>query len=232
MNSSNKPKLTIEALILSAKEFCGSVSERVFPEMYGVTDGKAVGTFIEHLFQDFLKECYIVNIGNSARGIDLPSEEICTDIKATSYVQPQSSCPFKDAKQKIWGLGYNLLLFVYAKSDLAKQRVAAFKFVSCAFISKERTGDFQTTSRLREIVKNNGNIDDIVAYLYDRNLPADEMTLREIAEKVLKNPPLVGYLTISNALQWRLQYQRIVDLTENVSGIRKITGKERKNEKE
>ena len=31
-----------------------------------------------------------------------------------------------------------------------------------------------------------------------------------------------GYLTISNALQWRLQYQRIVTLTEDISGISKI----------
>ncbi len=29
----------------------------------------------------------------------------------------------------------------------------------------------------------------------------------------------MGYLTISNALQWRLQYSRIVNLTETVSGI-------------
>ena len=34
-------------------------------------------------------------------------------IKVTSIKQPQSSCPFKDAKQKVFGLGYNLLVFVY-----------------------------------------------------------------------------------------------------------------------
>ena len=39
----------------------------------------------------------------SAKGIDLPSVEINTDIKVTSIKQPQSSCPFKDAKQKIFG---------------------------------------------------------------------------------------------------------------------------------
>lgn len=34
--------------------------------------------------------------------------------------------------------------------------------------------------------------------------------------------PEDGYLTISNALQWRLQYQRIVTLTDEVKGITKI----------
>ena len=197
----------------------------VFLKCSGLRMERRWGTFIEHRFQEYLRSKYSIEIGNSARGIDLPSPDICTDIKTTSYVQPQSSCPFKDAKQKIWGLGYNLLLFVYKKQDVLSARVSKFDFVSCAFVSKERTGDFQMTTRLREIVDNNGNVDDISAYLFDRNLPADETTIREIAEKILKAPPPIGYLTISNALQWRLQYQRIVDLKEPVDGINKITDK-------
>ena len=43
-----------------------------------------------------------------------------------------------------------------------------------------------------------------------------------MAEEILKNPPLIGYLTISNALQWRLQYGRIVSLNEDVDGITTI----------
>jgi hypothetical protein len=39
---------------------------------------------------------------------------------------------------------------------------------------------------------------------------------------ILKNPPKQGYLTISNALQWRLQYQRVVSLNKSVHGIHKI----------
>ena len=45
----------------------------------------------------------------------MPGENIYTDIKAISITQPQSSCPFKNARQKIYGLGYNLLVFVYDK---------------------------------------------------------------------------------------------------------------------
>jgi hypothetical protein len=62
-------------------------------------------------------EKHTVKVGSSALGIDLPSEDILTDIKVTSVKQPQSSCPFRDAKQKIFGLGYNLLIFVYDKKD-------------------------------------------------------------------------------------------------------------------
>lgn len=54
--------------------------------------------------------------GNSASGIDLPG--LGVDIKVTSIKQPQSSCPFKSASQKIFGLDYHLLVFVYESNDL------------------------------------------------------------------------------------------------------------------
>lgn len=122
----------------------------------------------------------------------------------------------------MYGVGYNLLVFVYDKKDEQETKTATLNFVSCSFISKERTGDYTTTYRLREMIKDRANVEDIVAYFNDRHIPADEMTLKNLAEQVLQNPPEQGYLTISNALQWRLQYQRIVSLTGDIAGISKI----------
>lgn len=189
-------------------------------ELFGVTDGKAIGTFVEHLFQRFLFEKYDIEVGNSASGLDLPSAS--TDIKVTSIRQPQSSCPFKDSKQKIFGLGYNLLVFVYQKRDNSRIKKGCLDFVSCIFIDKSRTGDYQTTTGLRHIIANNGNRDDVFAFLAERHIPADETTLYQMAGDILANPPDIGYLTISNALQWRLQYGRVVCLQEEVPGIDKI----------
>ena len=217
-----KEKLTIERLIQEAQIFCVEQSKFQHKELYGVTDGKAVGTLIEHKFQTHLNDKYELLVGSSARGIDLPSDDILTDIKVTSIRQPQSSCPFKDAKQKIFGLGYNLLVFVYDKTDDSTTQSANLNFVSCSFVHKERTADYTTTYRLREMVNDGGNEADIVAYLQDKNIPADEITLTKIAEQILQTPPEQGYLTISNALQWRLQYQRIVALTDDIPGIEKI----------
>ncbi len=217
-----KEKLTIEILIEEAQTFCVEQSKFQHSELYGVTDGKAVGTLIEHKFQKQLNEKYQVLLGSSAKGIDLPSDDIQTDIKVTSIKQPQSSCPFKDAKQKIFGLGYNLLVFVYDKADDPTTQTATLNFVSCSFVHKERTADYTTTYRLREMLKDGANEADIVAYLQDKNIPADEITLAKVAEQILQTPPEQGYLTISNALQWRLQYQRIVALTDDIQGIDKI----------
>lgn len=220
-----KEKLTIEKLKAEAKAFCIAESKIKNKDLFGVTDGKAVGTHIEHKFQEHLNKKYKTTIGSSANGIDLPSDDIQTDIKVTSIKQPQSSCPFKNAKQKIFGLGYNLLVFVYKKDDDSRTKTAILDFVNCSFISKERTADFTTTFRLREMVKDKANVEDIVAYLNDKNIPADEITLNKLAKQIFKSPPLQGYLTISNALQWRLQYQRIVTLTEKVDGISKVVDK-------
>lgn len=215
-----KNQLTIEALINEAEKFCVKNSGVYKPELYGVTDGKAVGTFVEHLFQEYLAERYDLTVGNSASGLDLPS--VNTDIKVTSIKQPQSSCPFKDSKQKIFGLGYNLLVFVYKKHDDSKRKNGMLEFVSCSFIDKSRTADFQTTTGIHKIISNQGNQDDIFAFLVDHNIPSDEVSLYKIAEEILNNPPQIGYLTISNALQWRLQYGRIVALVDNVVGIKQI----------
>lgn len=217
-----KEKLTIEKLIQEAQCFCVEQSKIQHKELYGVTDGKAVGTLIEHKFQMHLQEKYELTVGSSAKGIDLPSDDILTDIKVTSIKQPQSSCPFKDAKQKIFGLGYNLLVFVYDKTDDFKNQIAILNFVSCSFVSKERTADYTTTYRLRQMVSDQANEADIIGYLQDKNIPADDITLSEIAKHILKTPPEQGYLTISNALQWRLQYQRIVSLIEDIPGVEKI----------
>ena len=217
-----KKKLTKKNLVKEAHVFCLAQSKIQHKELFGITDGKAVGTLIEQKFQKHLNDKYKVTIGSSASGIDLPSSDILTDIKVTSIKQPQSSCPFKDAKQKIFGLGYNLLVFVYDKVDNPKTKTANLNFVNCSFVSRERTADYTTTYRLREMVKDKANSADIIAYLSDKNIPADEITLSKLSELIIQTPPEQGYLTISNALQWRLQYQRIVTLEKDVRGITKI----------
>jgi hypothetical protein len=179
-----------------------------------------VGTFIEHKFRDWLEAKYTTLAGNSASGIDLPAVE--TDIKVTSIRQPQSSCPFSSARQKIFGLGYHLLVFVYEKTDKPRTKLSTLKFVRCAFVSKQRTADYQTTRGILDILKRKGNHDDLAAFLSDRNLPGDEIVYNALADEILKTPPELGYLTISNALQWRLQYGRIVAMTGAAPGITKI----------
>lgn len=88
--------MTIDQLIQAAKEFCVTEDNLYYTELFGVTDGKAIGTFVEHKFQSFLIDRYEYQVGNSAKGLDLPS--LNTDIKVTSIKQPQSSCPFKNSK--------------------------------------------------------------------------------------------------------------------------------------
>ena len=48
-------------------------------------------------------------------------------------------------------------------------------------------------------------------FFAERMFPVDDIEANRLAEEVLANPPEVGYLTVSNALQWRLQYRRAIE---------------------
>lgn len=215
-----KLALTTDLLCMEAEAFSQLESTHAEPSLYGVTDGKAVGTYLEHKFRQFLKDRYEFQLGNSANGIDLP--EIGVDIKVTSIRQPQSSCPFKSARQKVFGLGYGLIVFVYDKADDAVGKLATLRMTNTVFVEARRTADFQMTRGLRQILDNQGNAEDLMAFMNDRNLPVDEIELKNLAEEILVNRPEQGYLTISNALQWRLQYGRAITSAGVESGVRSI----------
>lgn len=215
-----KVPLTVEILKVEAKTFAQIESEHKEPTLYGVTDGKAIGTYFEHKFWSYLHQKYDFKEGSSASGIDFPELEV--DMKVTSIRQPQSSCPFRTAQQKVYGLGYSLLVFVYEKTDDPQTSTGNLNVLHTIFVSKERTADFQTTTGLRRILENEGNKDDIIAFIEERRLPLDEIEASVLADEILANPPEVGYLTISNALQWRLQYGRVIEKAGLVAGVERL----------
>lgn len=212
--------LTVQLLQREATRFAKAQSKHAEPSLFGVTDGKAIGTYLEHRFQAHLQSQYTYGPGNSAKGIDFP--ELGVDMKVTSIRQPQSSCPFKSARQKIYGLGYSLLVFVYDKRDDERTRTGRLDMQHTVFVQKEQTADFQTTAGLRRLIENQANRDDILAFFQERMLPVDEVEADSLADEVLRNPPEVGYLTVSNALQWRLQYSRVIEQAGKVGGILRL----------
>jgi hypothetical protein len=50
----------------------------------------------------------------------------------------------------------------------------------------------------------------------------DEIEAGNIADELLTRPPEIGYLTISNALQWRLQYRRVIEQAGIVPGVMRL----------
>ncbi|MCC6158786.1 MAG: restriction endonuclease [Deltaproteobacteria bacterium] len=216
-----RQELTEEAIRTEAVRFAAEESELAEPSLYGVTDGKAVGTYLEQKFRARLATRYVFREGNSAKGIDFP--DIGVDIKVTSFRQPQSSCPFKSPRQKVFGLGYSLLVFVYEKVDDALRRTARLDIKHTIFVNADANGDYTMTRRLREMVADAANIEDIVAFLGDRNLPLDDIGARELAKEIFDSPPRLGYLTISNALQWRLQYGHAIAEAGLAEGVLRLS---------
>jgi hypothetical protein len=212
-----KPPLSVSGLQQCAAEFADLESRHIEPLLFGITDGKAVGTYLEQKFRQFVATRFSFESGNCARGIDFPDLEV--DVKTTSIRQPQSSCPFKSARQKIFGLGYSLLVFVYSKYDDRDAGAARLDVQSVIFVEARRTADFQMTRAIRKILESEGNLDDVIALMHDSLLPVDDMEAQKLAEEILRTQPEQGFLTISNALQWRLQYRRVIEQAGAVDGV-------------
>ena len=220
MVAAPNPMLNVVSLREAAAQFAEIESGRPDPELFGVTDGKKIGTYFERRFNAYLTERYTYDVGNAAGGIDFPGLQV--DMKVTKITQPQSSCPFRSARQKVYGLGYSLLVFVYDKHDDGVARTGLLDLQHVIFVEEHLTGDYQTTTGIRRLIENEANVDDLIAFLDERRLPLDDIQRLELAEELLANPPGAGYLTISNALQWRLQYGRIIEEAGAVPGIHRV----------
>lgn len=214
-------QLDVESLCREAQEFSHIESSHPEPSLFGVTDGKAVGTYLESKFRGYLHaKGYEFEAGNAANGLDFPGLNV--DIKVTSIKQPQSSCPFRSIRQKIYGLGYGLLVFVYDKIDDSATRTAILGITDTVFVESGVTADFQMTKGLIEILDAEGNEDDLASFMMSRHLTTDEIELQKLAEEVMQRRPTQGYLTISPALQWRLQYKRVIQKAGIVPGLRSV----------
>lgn len=216
-----KQVLTLPLLKVEAAKFATNESTHNEPTIYGATDGKRIGTYVERKFTNGLAAQYTYEMGSAALGVDFPG--LGVDVKVTSAKQPQSSCPYRHPRQKIYGLEYDLLVFVYAKSDDAVTQTGHLDFRHVIFVDKEVTADFQTTKGMLEILDRDGNEDDLIAFMLERHLPVDDITALELAGEIIGNPPNQGYLTMSNALQWRLQFGRVIEQADSVEGVERLT---------
>lgn len=218
-----KPNLKAQSLLSETRLFAKQISGEPIQEIYGKTDGKNVGTYVEKKFKEYLKHKYNVEIGNSARGIDLP--EINVDIKVTSKKKPQSSSPFKNAREQIFGLGHCLLIFVYIRVDDSKTGRSKLEIEKVFFVEKEKTSDKELTRKINDILtmKDGDTIKSLVVCINKKNKHLSEELILSIAEEFSTKEGIPeGVIGISNAPQWRLSFSNVVKQDEKTQGLKII----------
>lgn len=207
------PKLTIQILKREAQKFSQMESSHKEKSLFGVTDGKAVGTYLEHKFKQYLRGKYEFEEGSSASGIDFP--ELQVDVISTNLLTPYPSSPLKSAHQKIYGMEHSLIWFLYEKTDDHESKRAKISIVSAFFLDKNSTADFKTTSGIIDILKNEGNKDDVMAYILDARLANDEIEASNFADEILTNPPELGFIFTTSFWRQRAQYLKTIKQSKN-----------------
>ena len=69
-------QLSLASLLEEAGLFAQMESDHFDTAIYGITDGKAIGTYFEHKFRAHLATRYSYEQGSSASGIDFPVWEL------------------------------------------------------------------------------------------------------------------------------------------------------------
>jgi hypothetical protein len=94
------------------------------------------------------------------------------------------------------------LVFVYEKTDDQKRKTSNLNMLHTVFVAEDRTADFTTTRLLRETIQAQGNKEDLVALMFDRNLSLDEIEAEKIALELLEKPLLQGYIRMPRDAPW------------------------------
>lgn len=213
-------RLSKSGLVRSAQAFCLQAEQTGHKEIFGQVSCHVVNSFVERCFLEHLAETFNLDVGFSPLNVALPS--INTEIRTAPVDRPDMFCPYISSRQKIYGLGYNLLLLLYSKTDDNAAKEGHFSIHSCEYISAERTADYMTTKILHEVLLGGGNADDVFAFLSDWMQGTTSERLRELSAEIVQSPPSIGYLTISKAWQWRLQSSHVVGEVEDLEGMTHI----------
>lgn len=213
-------RLSKSGLVRAAQRFCLGAEEEGHKEIFGAVSCHVVNSFVERCFLEHLSDYYNLDVGFSPLNVALPS--INTEIRTAPVDRPDTFCPYISSRQKIYGLGYNLLLMLYVKTDDNAAREGHFAIKSCEYVSAERTADHMTTKILHEILLGGGNQDDVFAFLSDwmQGVPIER--LKELAAEIIQTPPTIGFLTISQSRQWRLQASHVIGECAGVEGLTHI----------
>ena len=212
-------ELDLQNYLDSVAEFCAEMESRTVPEGKSGTS-KQIGTYFEKELRDWFEEEHgLVSEGSVAEDIDLPAFNL--DVKTTSNRQPQSSSTFDDPGERIVGVDYNILLFVYNKQSVNGGN--QFEIKTCAYIPEERASDYRKSDDAVKLVVDyrEGRLSESELREQLEDLTGVGAISDEKFEEIKENPPEKGAITITPALQWRFNYNKMVkeDVPEGTERI-------------
>ncbi|AXR81444.1 hypothetical protein [Natrarchaeobaculum sulfurireducens] len=220
MNDKNSER-DLRNYLGSIAEFCAEIESRTVPEGKSSTS-KQIGTYFEKELRVWFEDKHgLVSEGSVAKDLDLPAFNL--DLKTTSNRQPQSSSTFDDPGERIVGVDYNILLIVYDKQPVDGGN--KFEIMTCAYIPKERASDYRKSEDAVKLVADyrDGKLSEADLREQLENLTGVGAISDEKFKEIKESPPEKGAITITPALQWRFNYNKMVK-KEVPEGTKRIYG--------
>ncbi len=203
------------------KEFSKEMSEKGIRHEYGgeiigPNSGRRIADYIEDTYMKKLKTRLFIESGKKKEGLDFPT--INTDIKVTRIKKPQSTAAIKDIHAKIFGLGYNLIIFFYDFGGDDGNQLIIKKTI---YIPINKTADFKMMNKLEDILGEEDVLAEELKYQYEEMEHYEEIELNEYRKlaKKMSNNYVEGYLSYAGDPRWHLTYPFLGDLREWFSDI-------------
>lgn len=198
-------KLTTKLLLEVARELVTELNAHPLDKL----PSKLTGTTIEEQLHTMLEERCDHIRGNAAKGLDLPT--ISYDIKVTHINKPQSSAAYSSAAEKVYGLGYGILLLTY------ELKAGKLHFLDPVLIRRGETADFRMTRELRAMHVAHVPQAVYTAYLRGSGLAFQGGELEALGKRLRGEKPPLGQLGLTYTPQWRVRYGRVLARARNKS---------------
>ncbi|XHR27377.1 MAG: hypothetical protein ACFUZC_15690 [Chthoniobacteraceae bacterium] len=208
--------ITCDQLKTEAAAFAQAHTRHSEPALVGL-DFPVVEAYYLLRFKRELARRYELPEDPEEDGIAFP--DIKVDVKFVNDRLNDSFCPMISRLQKVKGLGYDVLLFVYhQESDFAAGTVW-LEIRRAIWVENYRTADWYATTSLLDCLAKKPLMEDLLSLFDDFPFMLHPGEAWKLAEDSLKKPPQQGYAAIGRASLWHIRWGRVISEAGKVDGI-------------
>lgn len=218
------PRLTREQLKIEAAAFAKAHARHSEPALLGL-DYPVVEPYYLHRFKTKLAKRYQLPEAKPDDEImfpDITFPDIKVDVKFINDLLNDSYHMMLSPTQMFYGMGYDVLLFVYHQQSDFAAGTAWLNIQKAVWAEDYRTADWLSTVSLLKCLSEKSDMETLLSFFESMHFPIHPGEVWKLAEYAPKNPPKQGYASISRAMKSHVRWGKVIREAGKVDGILRL----------